>query len=130
MSCSGFVSWCLYNGGVPLGDVGAGDTPDYDYEYSDFGERVWLDEDVMRSGILQVGDLIGCDGHIAIIAGFDENNIYIAESLGKGIVIEVRERYREVWQCGDYTYAMLMGDIYAEHNGDGNVNEMWTDYSE
>lgn len=130
MTCSGFVSWCLYNGGVPLGDVGAGDTPDYDNEYSDFGKRVWLDEDVMRSGILQVGDLIGCDGHIAIIAGFDENNIYIAESLGKGIVMEVRERYREVWQCGDYTYAMLMGDIYAEHNGDGNVTEMWTDYSE
>lgn len=83
MTCSGFVSWCLYNGGVPLGDVGAGDTPGYDDEYSDFGERVWLDEEVMRSGILQVGDLIGCDGHIAIIAGFDENNIYIAEALGK-----------------------------------------------
>lgn len=130
MTCSGFVSWCLYNGGVPLGDVGAGDTPGYDNEYSDFGERVWLDEEVMRSGILQVGDLIGCDGHIAIIAGFDENNIYIAEALGKGIVMEVRERYREVWQCGDYTYAMLMGDIYAEHNGNGNVTEMWTDYSE
>lgn len=130
MTCSGFVSWCLYNGGVPLGDVGAGDTPDYDYEYSDFGKRVWLDEDVMRSGILQVGDLIGCDGHIAIIAGFDENNIYIAEALGKGIVMEVRERYREVWECGDYTYAMLMGDIYAEHNGDGDVTEMWADYSE
>ncbi len=129
MSCSGFVSWCLYNGGVPLGDVGAGDTPDYDYEYSDFGERVWLDEEVMRSGILQVGDLIGCDGHIAIIAGFDENNIYIAEALGKGIVMEVRERYREVWQCGDYTYAMLMGDIYAKYNGEGNVTEMWKDYS-
>lgn len=130
MTCSGFVSWCLYNGGVPLGDVGAGDTPDYDYEYSDFGERVWLDEDVMRSGVLQVGDLIGCDGHIAIIAGFDDNNIYIAESLGKGIVMEVRERYREVWECGDYTYAMLMGDVYAEHNGDGNVTDMWTDYSD
>ena len=130
MTCSGFVSWCLYNGGVPLGDVGAGDTPGYDYEYSDFGKRVWLDEDVMRSGILQAGDLIGCDGHIAIIAGFDENNIYIAEALGKGIVMEVRERYREVWECGDYTYAMLMGDIYAEHNGDGDVTEMWIDYSE
>lgn len=129
MTCSGFVSWCLYNGGVPLGDVGAGDTPGYDDEYSDFGERVWLDEEVMRSGILQVGDLIGCDGHIAIIAGFDENNIYIAEALGKGIVMEVRERYREVWQCGDYTYAMLMGDIYAKHNGKGNVTEMWKDYS-
>ena len=44
--------------------------------------------------------------------------------------MEVRERYREVWQCGDYTYAMLMGDIYAQHNGEGNVTEMWKDYSE
>lgn len=44
--------------------------------------------------------------------------------------MEVRERYREVWQCGDYTYAMLMGDIYAKHNGDGNVTEMWKDYSD
>ena len=43
--------------------------------------------------------------------------------------MEVRERYREVWQCGDYTYAMLMGDIYAKHNGNGNVIEMWKDYS-
>ena len=47
----------------------------------------------MRSGILQVGDLIGCDGHIAIIAGFDENNIYIAEALGKHLASDVFESY-------------------------------------
>ena len=130
MTCSGFVSWCFMNGGVPLGDIGAGETPDYDNEYSDIGERVLLDEEFMRSGRLQVGDTIGCDGHIALVVGFDEENIYIAEALGKGIVIEVRERYREVWECGDYTYAMLLDEIYNEHGGTGNITEMWKDYSD
>lgn len=130
MTCSGFVSWCFINGGVPLGDIGAGDTPDYDNEYSDIGERVWLDEEVMRSGRIKVGDMIGCDGHIALIVGLDDENIYIAEALGKGIVIEVRERYREVWECGDYTYVMLMDDIYNEHGGTGNLTDMWKDYSD
>ena len=84
----------------------------------------------MRSGRIKVGDMIGCDGHIALIVGFDDENIYIAEALGKGIVIEVRERYREVWECGDYTYAMLMDDIYNEHGGTGNLTDMWKDYSD
>ncbi|MBQ8789971.1 MAG: Ig-like domain-containing protein [Ruminiclostridium sp.] len=130
MDCSGFISWCFLNGGVPLGDIGAGETPDYEKEYSDIGERVMLDEEFMRSGRLQVGDTIGCDGHIALVVGFDEENIYIAESLGNGITIEVRERYREVWENGEYTYAMLLDDIYNKHGGKGNITEIWKDYSD
>ncbi len=130
MDCSGFVSWCFLNGGVPLGDVGAGDYPEYDWELCDYGERMWLTEELMRSGKVKVGDMIGCDGHIALITGLDERNIYIAEAYKNGIVIEKYERYEEIATCGDYSYVMLMDEVFAEHGGEGNVTDMWADYSE
>ena len=67
---------------------------------------------------------------VAFVCVHNSCRSQIAEALGKGIVIEVRERYREVWECGDYTYAMLMDDIYNEHGGTGNLTDMWKDYSD
>ncbi len=130
MSCSGFISWCFLNGGVPLGDVGAGDTPEYDWELCDYGERIELTEELMRSDRVKVGDMIGCDGHIALIVGLDDENVYVAESLGNGIVIAVHGRYDDVLTCGDYSYVMLLDEVYAKHNGTGDLTDMWTDYPE
>ncbi len=130
MDCSGFVSWCFLNGGVPLGDVGAGDYPEYDWELCDYGERVWITEELMKSDRVKVGDMIGCDGHIALIVGLDERNIYIAEAYKNGIVIEKYERYEGIAACGDYVYVMLMYEVYAAHGGEGNITDMWVDYSE
>ena len=84
----------------------------------------------MKSDRVKVGDMIGCDGHIALIVGLDERNIYIAEAYKNGIVIEKYERYEGIAACGDYVYVMLMDEVYAEHGGEGNITDMWVDYSE
>lgn len=123
LSCSGFVSWALLNGGFDVGDSGAGDYEFRDDDLCDLGERVPLTEQLMASGRVQVGDLIGEDGHIAIIIGFDDENIYIAESLGRGVRVSVLERYVEVVYAPDYDYVMLMDSVYGDDPG--NLTDHW-----
>ena len=122
LSCSGFISWVLLNGGFDVGDSGAGDFTYRDDDLCDLGERVELTYDLMNSGKVKVGDLIGRDGHIAIIVGLDENNIYIAESLAAGVNVETFERYKGVVDCNLYGYIMLMDSVYKE---DGKLTTMW-----
>ena len=52
----------------------------------------------MNSDKVKVGDLIGNNGHMAIIAGWDDKNIYIAESLDttKGVVMTTVPRNKLV----------------------------------
>ena len=123
LSCSGFISWVLYNGGFDVGDSGAGDFTYRDDDLCDLGERVELTYDLMTSGKVKVGDLIGRDGHIAIIVGLDDNNIYIAESLAAGVNVETFERYKGVVDCNLYGYIMVMDSVYKE---DGKLTDMWT----
>ncbi len=129
LDCSGFVAWVFMNGGVPLGDVGAGDFPQYDYEFSDYGTKVELTNELMASDIVQVGDMIGTDGHIAVIIGLDEEKIYIAESFRKGLTVNVQYRQDGVVNHEDYSYVLLMDEVYEQFNGQGIVTDMWEDYS-
>ena len=122
LSCSGFISWVLYNGGFDVGDSGAGDFTYRDDDLCDLGERVELTYELMESGRVKVGDLIGRDGHIAIIIGLDEENIYIAESLAAGVNVETFERYKGVVDSNLYGYIMLMDSVYKQ---DGHLTEMW-----
>ena len=80
-TCSGFVTWTLLNGGFDVGDVGAGDYPDRNDDVSDLGDRLPITKELLKSGKIKVGDLIGRDGHAAIIIGIDEEYFYVAESL-------------------------------------------------
>ena len=122
LSCSGFISWVLYNGGFDVGDSGAGDFTYRDDDLCDLGERVEITYELMESGRVKVGDLIGRDGHIAIIIGLDEENIYIAESLAAGVNVETFERYKGVVDSNLYGYIMLMDSVYKQ---DGHLTEMW-----
>ncbi len=123
LSCSGFISWVLLNGGMEdIGDVGAGDYLERDDDLCDLGTREWNTVELMLSGRVRVGDLIGRDGHIAIIVGMDDTYIYIAESLGAGVAIEQRTLNGGVQADFNYDYVMLMDSVY---NGDGNFTEMW-----
>ena len=69
----------------------------------------------------KVGDLIGRDGHIALIAGLDENNIYIAESLVGGVVIKEFSKYgTELYKL--YSFINNMDELYKE---EGIYTNMW-----
>lgn len=122
LDCSGFVTWALLNGGFDVGDIGAG-IDDEHQDLTDLGERVTITEELMASGKVKAGDLIGLNGHAAILAGWDETNYYIAESLNTtgGVVMTVVKK-KDLVNNSIYRYIILMDDYYKE---DGNYTEMW-----
>lgn len=121
LDCSGFVTWAIYNGGFDVGDRGAGDSLEDDSELNDVGEKVQLTDELMYSGKVKAGDLLGIWGHIAIIIGIDDDNVYVAESLWTygGVVINTYEKDK---LDDEFVQVVLMDDVYKE---DGLYTDMW-----
>ena len=120
LSCSGFVTWVLYNAGFDVGDIGAGETP-YPHQLTDLGEYTSLTPNLINSGKIKVGDLFNVWGHISILVGEDSNNYYIAESLDVfgGVVINT---YAKNKVKDTFPYVVLMDEVYKK---DGNLSELW-----
>ena len=124
LDCSGFVTWALLNGGFDIGDIGAGGDGSGEKSLPDMGTKLDISVEVMNSGRVKVGDLIGLEGHAAILAGWDDNNYYIAESLNTtgGVVITTVSRYKLEHRNSIYTFVVLMDDVYKK---DGNLTNYW-----
>ncbi len=80
LDCSGFVTWAMYNGGFDVSDIGAGMNSFTDDDLSDLGVHIPITRSLLTSGSIKAGDLIGCDGHIALVGAIKDNIIYVAES--------------------------------------------------
>lgn len=122
LDCSGFVSWSILNGGFDVGDRGAGDNEIDETELNDIGgEKVTVTDEFIKSGRLKAGDLLGIWGHIAIVAGIDDENVYVAESLWTfgGPVINT---YKKDKVDDKFVQAVLLDDVYKE---DGLYTDMW-----
>ena len=125
LDCSGFITWILYNGGFDCGDVGAGLT--YTHDMTDLGEQIWITKSIFENSI-KAGDLLSgagsSGGHIALVAGFDENNYYIAESLwrGSGYFGSLIRTYKKE-ELANYFYWHI--DMYEYYSEDGNYTEYW-----
>ena len=85
--------------------------------------KVKITKDLLNSGKVKVGDLIGNNGHMAIIAGIDDNNYYIAESLNTtaGVVITTMAKSK-LPSSYLYQHIILMDEVYKE---EGNYTNMW-----
>ncbi len=120
--CSGYVSWVLYNGGLEQGDIGAGINPNLK-DMTDLGELRYINYDLMHSGTVRPGDLIGWDGHIAVIAWMTDTNIYVTESLLPGVVMDEYD-YSSPYSrfYSRYSYTIDMSNQYSE---EGNYPRMW-----
>lgn len=127
LTCSGFVSWALYNGGLDVGDVGAGDYTDLDNELSDLGPHQQITYEFMASNKYKTGDFIAKDGHAALIIGLTEDKIYTAEALIPGLEVHIYDRYKGIVQTDELTYIVNMDEVYP--NGEGVYTEMWTSTS-
>ena len=73
------------------------------------------------------GDLLSSSGpgggHIAVIAGEDDNNYYVAESLWYDPYISVTlVKYSKKTVFKRYYWVMLMDSYYKE---DGELTKMW-----
>lgn len=120
--CSGFISWVLLNGGFDVGDNGAGDILGRNDDLYDLGIKTKITDELLFSKDVKVGDLIAYSGHMAIIAGIDnELNYYVAESLPqfKGVVLN---KYNTVKLKNTFTHIMLMDNVYKN---DGYLTNMW-----
>lgn len=122
-TCSGFVTWAMYNGGFATGDVGAGDYKQFDDDLSDLGPHQKITYEYMKNGNYKVGDFIARNGHAALIVGIDDKTIYTAESLPPKLKIYTYERYSGIVNDPNLTYVIEMSDIYP--NGDGITTDMW-----
>ena len=123
LDCSGHVSWCYYNGGFDLGDLGAGGPGSHGM--NELGELVMIDEELLKSDRIKAGDLVGFASHIGIVIGVDENYIWISDTMISGIKNVRYERTLESFnQLGEnsWRYFMLMDSEYKE---DGNYTPMW-----
>ena len=122
-TCSGFVTWAMYNAGFDVGDVGAGDFKQYDDDLSDLGPHKEITPEYMKNGNYKVGDFIGRNGHAALIIGIDDKNVYTAESLPPKLKAYTYERYSGIVRDENLTYVIEMDGIYP--NGDGWYTNMW-----
>ena len=104
LDCSGFVTWALYNGGVDIGDLGAGENASHK-DLDDLGTKVKITKDLLKSGKV------------------DDNNYYIAESLNTtaGVVITTMAKSK-LPSSYLYQHIILMDSVYK---GEGKYTNMW-----
>lgn len=145
LTCSGFVTWAMYNGGFDVGDLGAG-TLGYEKELYKLGEHHEITRAYIDGKTYKVGDYIARQGHAALIIGIDDKAIYVAEELPKVSIgaggssgnldlnAYVYGKYdnttplpghnkKGILVDGNLKFVIEMSDIYP--NGDGWYTDMW-----
>ena len=123
LDCSGFITWAMYNGGFDPGDTGAGENAWTDDDLSDLGVHQYITRSLLESNTIKAGDLIGTNGHIAMVGGIKDGIIYVAESTTyyDGVVM-YPYTYRELLASPYLTYVINMDDYYKN---DGNYTAYW-----
>ena len=119
LDCSGFISWALYNAGFDCGDIGAGPSEGV-LDLTDLGEMVYLSK--LDINEIKCGDLVGMDGHIGMIIGLDDKNIYIGEAYWVNDLQVRIYNYEEFLKESEWSYVILMDEYYKE---DGSYTAFW-----
>lgn len=145
LTCSGFVTWAMYNGGFDVGDIGAG-TLGYEKELYKLGPHHEITREYIDGKTYKAGDYIARQGHAALIIGISDNAIYVAEelprvSIGAGgssgnldLNAYVYGKYdnqtplpghnkKGILVDGNLKFVIEMSNIYP--NGDGWYTDMW-----
>ncbi len=119
LDCSGFVSWCLINGGFDSGDLGAGPMAGVT-DLSDLGEKIRISDESLEE--VRVGDLFSANGHIGILIGMKDDVYYIAES-DVGIDVRCKGYTKEDLYRSTFTAWVDMDEFYGY--ADGKMNRYW-----
>ena len=123
LDCSGFVVWCIYNGGFDPGDRGAGPNPG-DEDIIDLGKSQRITLKLLKSGKVKAGDLIGQEGHIGIIIGVEKGHITVADTLFYELgMVATRFSFNQLIYSSGFTHIYDMSGYYKQ---DGNYTAMWS----
>lgn len=134
LNCSGFVTWSIINGGFDIKDVGARRISSLDI--TDYGIYKELNSSIIKNGTVKVGDLVHSEhtgGHIGIIIGIDNDNVYVAHALWDSASSKLTKRKNNVngvqitkysnTEIGNiFGHVVLMDNLYKE---DGKLTNMW-----
>ncbi len=134
LNCSGFVTWSIVNAGFDIKDVGARMISSLDI--TDYGKVKSFTSSIIKNGTVKVGDLVHSEhtgGHIGIIIGIDENNVYVAHALWESASSKLTKRKNNISgvQITKYSHnevgsifphVVLMDELYKE---DGKLTNMW-----
>lgn len=121
LDCSGYISWILKQAGLNIGDIGAGFSSRYNY--TQVGELNRNSYELLHSGKVKPGDLIGWDGHIAMIGGMTDTKIYVTESLLPGVIMDEYDYSNP--RSKFYSRYDHIIDMSGQYKGDGNLRYMW-----
>ena len=121
LDCSGYISWILKQAGLDIGDIGAGFSSRYNY--TQVGELNRNSYELLHSGKVKPGDLIGWDGHIAMIGGMTDTKIYVTESLLPGVIMDEYDYSNP--RSKFYSRYDHIIDMSGQYKGDGNLRYMW-----
>ena len=112
IDCSGFITWAFTNAGYEVDDLGASDL------FKLGTKKVFTNDDVWNE--IKVGDLVGKNGHVGILAGINDNKYYIAESLDYDL--HILEYTKKELLDSYLKFFILMDDYYKE---EGNLTTYW-----
>ena len=112
LDCSGFVTWAMINAGYDIPDYGASDLFELGTKKTFDDSSVW-DE-------IQIGDLVGRNGHVGILVGIKDNKYYIAESLDYDL--HILEYTKNDLINSQLKFFVLMDEYY---NKKGNLTSYW-----
>lgn len=120
LDCSGFTTWVAINAGFDIGDWGAVALT------NKLGEARRITQELSLSDVMKPGDYLSeitvSEGHSAIIAGMDEEYIYVAESLWIRPYGVNLNKYKRTEFHKHFETVMLMDSVYKE---EGNYENMW-----
>ena len=117
LDCSGFVTWCLYNGGFDPGDIGAGPGEN---SCASLGKNIPITYESLEK--VKLGDIFAEDGHTSLLIGKDDKYFYIAES-NSGIDIRVRVTTADELIHSAFFAIVDMDEFYNYQ--DGKLTDMW-----
>lgn len=134
LNCSGFVTWSIVNAGFNIKDVGARMISSLDI--TDYGKVKEFNSSIIKNGTVKVGDLVHSEhtgGHIGIIIGIDNENVYVAHALWESASKKLTKRKSNISgvQITKYSHSevgsifphvILMDEFYKE---DGKITNMW-----
>lgn len=119
LDCSGFTTWVAINAGFDIGDWGA-------IALTNMGVSKKVTQALALSDEMKPGDYLSeitvSEGHSAIIAGMDEEHIYVAESLWYRPYGVQLNKYKRTEFHKYFETVNLMDSVYKE---DGNLTYMW-----